>query len=384
MGHRGGNVPPEDAISDRNLAGKNSAKKQRTTPAVSDEQVEQTLSHGQFDKAPIQTLRGLLSTTNPAQEIANDPIALGVLAIAEAQRICKVLGHGSSVSAPSIVTFGLPEGGGNTLAAGVLTSSVRSQQYWLHPRYADLLSIFDDHIKHFVIHPNSSDFTLKIIQALLLTTQWPPLDLDSGKLKSRFNDAYAWLMVGLATRLAKYIDLERCTETTFDTDEERARMRVWLNLVSVDRHCGPELSGSLTMTAGLPATLSAPPSKVLRTFGSHPKAQTGDLKLAGLAELIPIVEKASVACGDVFLRQLDPISLGMVTVEMDAWEKSWSTILQQSPNHLQQMPFGALKWYRLALNAIPIAAELGEIKLVGSTVPAALGAAVQAAYQLLW
>lgn len=48
------------------------------------------------------------------------------------------------------------------------------------------------------------------------------------------------------------------------------------------------------------------------------------------------------------------------------------------------MPFTALRWYRLALNAIPIGAELGETKPAGSASPAALAAGVQAAFQLLW
>lgn len=90
------------------------------------------------------------------------------------------------------------------------------------------------------------------------------------------------------------------------------------------------LTYSLTVTAGLPATLTAPHSKILRAFGSHPKAQSGDLKLAGLGELVLIVQRASLSCGDVSLRQLDAISLNVVTAEMDAWDKAWSVVLHQS------------------------------------------------------
>ena len=137
----------------------------------------------------------------------------------------KILGNGSPVSLSSSQAAIRPR----------LTPRVRSQQNWLHPRYADLLGVFDDHIRDLVIRPTSSDFILESIQGLLLATQWPPLDLDNGKPKSRFNDAYAWLMIGLAIRLAQYIDLEKCVEGSLETDEDMQRMRVWLNLVSVDR-----------------------------------------------------------------------------------------------------------------------------------------------------
>lgn len=53
--------------------------------------------------------------------------------------------------------------------------------------------------------------------------------------------------------------------------------------------------------------------------------------------------------------------------------------------HKQRMPFTALRWYRLALNAIPIGATLGESSrgIVAPT-PPALAKGVEAAFQLLW
>ncbi|KAK4686971.1 hypothetical protein P7C73_g3149, partial [Tremellales sp. Uapishka_1] len=295
--------------------------------------------NGSFSHAPIQTLRQL---AGPVTVLRSPEATMN--------------------SMTGVKTKGLPD----PVAQGIL--SVQEAQ-----RLFDIL----------LLQPSASDFTLDTIQALLLSIQWPALELDRGEQgsmpKSRFNDAYAWLMIGVAIRFSKYIGLEKCTESNLANPEDLSRIRIWLNLISIDRH--------LTMTAGLPASLEAPPSHVVRAFGSHPAAQSGDIKLAGLSELIAIVQRASVACGDVSLRKLDAISLKMAIAELDDWERRWALILGAgaSPAFKQQMPFTAVRWYRLALNAIPIGAALGEQpRDPAAPTPPALAAGVDAAFHLIW
>lgn len=68
--------------------------------------------------------------------------------------------------------------------------------------------------------------------------------MEPGKAPtSRFGDNAVWLMVGLAGRLARLLDLERLATSPFSgdlasiTDEDMARMRTWLNLTSNDHLC---------------------------------------------------------------------------------------------------------------------------------------------------
>ncbi|WRT67574.1 uncharacterized protein IL334_004546 [Kwoniella shivajii] len=388
------------------------------------------LINGRFSHAPIQTLHGLLPSpsslvppstlpqhgTNGVNNLdtqarrrspALDPVSRGVLSAQEAQRLFDIFFAACHELAPCSSSKSQSNASDLRQRSPFLFTSicligarywemddpVSSTRNWLHPRYSDLVSISDEHIRNLLLKPSSSDFNLSTIQALLLSIQWPALDIEShtdgngymgdSPVKSRFNDAYAWLMIGIAIRFAKYIGLNDCTEINYsdqNVDEDSlAKMRIWLNLISIDRH--------LTLTAGLPASLEAPPSHIVRAFGSHPKAQSGDLKLAGLSELVSIVHRAAQACGDVSLRRLDAISLKVANLELDEWEKQWSLILgiNNAPTFRQQMPFTALRWYRLALNAIPIGVALGEVSgnLMTPT-PTALGTCVEAAFQLIW
>lgn len=227
----------------------------------------------------------------------------------------------------------------------------------MHPRYSALVSIFDEQIRSLLLRPSSTDFTLDVVQAFLLSIQWPALDFDDSGTggreappRTRFNDAYAWLLIGIAIRFAKHIGLDGCAKVDYSAqgvgEEELARMRVWLNLISIDRQyvrcrtpstallplpIGLTLTPfSLTLTAGLPSTLEPPPTNVIRAFGSHPLAQPGDLKLAGLSELVAIVQRAAISCGDVSLRNLDVISLQVANAELDEWDKRWSLVLGSS------------------------------------------------------
>jgi len=59
----------------------------------------------------------------------------------------------------------------------------------------------------------------------------------------------------------------------------------------------PDLSSSLTLTAALPVqTDPIEAAKVARAFGSHPCAQPGDIRLAGLTELVAILHEGAKSC----------------------------------------------------------------------------------------
>lgn len=120
---------------------------------------------------------------------------------------------------------------------------------------------------------------------------------------------------------------------------------------------------SLTLTAGLPSTLEPPPTNVIRAFGSHPLAQPGDLKLAGLSELVAIVQRAAVSCGDVSLRNLDVISLQVANAELDEWEKRWSLVLGSAECAFVAIPTSFIR-YAAWRGADPYAVPTGTRSVV--------------------
>ncbi|KAK4690058.1 hypothetical protein P7C73_g57, partial [Tremellales sp. Uapishka_1] len=148
--------------------------------------------------------------------------------------------------------------------------------------------------------------------------------------------------------------------------------------------------GSLTLTAGLPASLEAPSINVLRAFAGNRHIQEGDMQLAGLGELLAVVQRASLSSGDVTLRTLDAISLRVAVADLNEWEKRWALILgaEGSFNFRQHLPFTSLTWYRLALNAIPIGGALGALRSNSTTpashpTPLALADGLEAALNLI-
>ncbi|KZV63511.1 hypothetical protein PENSPDRAFT_589762 [Peniophora sp. CONT] len=293
-------------------------------------------------EAPISTLRNL-STLRHAEDVATlrgvhllnphvpdsrvlDPVDRGILSMedAELRATCSVL-------FTSICAVGARYWDHETPAAA---------RAWLHPQYRALIGLLDEAISHLLLRATPVDVTVESIQALLVYLQWMPL--DNGR--SRYNDISAWSIAGLAIRHAHFIGLDRSVQASYDEaarEEDIHRMRVWLNLLSVDHH--------LMLTASLPASLNPDPAaRVCRTFGAHPLAQPSDIKAAALCELVSIVHRAARACGDPSLRRLDPISLRRANSELDDWELTWTGTLP--PQSTLYMPFTALRWYRLTMN----------------------------------
>ncbi|KAL1718068.1 hypothetical protein EV715DRAFT_253034 [Schizophyllum commune] len=233
-----------------------------------------------------------------------------------------------------------------------------SSQSWLHPRYPQIIGQLDQCIMSLFLRPTSADMCLETVQALLLYAQWMPLEVpatgSTSLPRSRFNDVSAWSMIGHAIRQALFIGLERCVYAFNGaqevTEEDMRRMRVWVNLLSTDHH--------LVMTARLPMTLDPfPATSVARAFGGNPLAEPTDLRYAGLCELIAIVNRAARHSGDAALCALDPVSLQKANNDLDEWDSVWTVVFSSTPGFQQfntQMPFTALRWYRLGLNVVSL------------------------------
>ncbi|TRM58799.1 hypothetical protein BD626DRAFT_510600 [Schizophyllum amplum] len=233
-----------------------------------------------------------------------------------------------------------------------------SSQSWLHPRYPQIIYQLDQCIMALLLRPTSADMCLETVQGLLLYAQWMPLEVPQPGAttlpRSRFNDVSAWSMIGHAIRQALFIGLERCVYAFSGppaevTEEDMRRMRVWVNLVSCDHH--------LVLTARLPMTLDPfPATRVARAFGANPRAEPTDLRYAGLCELIAIVNRAARHSGDAALCALDAVSLQKANRDLDEWDSVW-TVVFSSSGYAQfntQMPFTALRWYRLGLNVVSL------------------------------
>lgn len=103
-------------------------------------------------------------------------------------------------------------------------------------------------------------------------------------------------------------------QTDPPTQQDFARLRVWINLLTCDCH--------LMLSAGLRASLDPEPiMKVVRNFASHKDAlQPEDSKIAAICELVTIVKKAAKSSGDPSVRSLDAATLKRTNSEFDAWE----------------------------------------------------------------
>lgn len=109
------------------------------------------------------------------------------------------------------------------------------------------MSLLDENITTLLLKSTPSDINLEAVQALLVYLQWMPLEASNlnaplpHQHRSRFNDVSAWSITGLAIRQALFMGLDRSVEAPFTSQERGAiteydmrRMRVWLNLLSID------------------------------------------------------------------------------------------------------------------------------------------------------
>ena len=130
------------------------------------------------------------------------------------------------------------------IALWIHSDNISSPQSWLHPKYSELVSLLDNCISALLLRPSPTDINLEAVQSMLLYVQWMPLQVpepSTGQLpRSRFSDASAWTIMGVAIRFSTYLNLDRSVLLPFSSrdvnisDADMRTMRVWLNLVSVD------------------------------------------------------------------------------------------------------------------------------------------------------
>lgn len=203
----------------------------------------------------------------------------------------------------------------------------------LHPRFFDLTALLDTVISRLLLRPTPADVTLDSIRVLLLYAQWMPCNREGDEqdsmnpansktgLKSRYNEISAWAVLGLATRYALFLGLDRAAVAPFQgptksiSEEDVSRLRVWHNLLTCD--C------LLMLTSGLPASLDPlPAARVAPVFGSHRTSQQpADLRVTALVGLVVITHRATRTCGDLSGRKLDALCLRKANTEMDEWEQ---------------------------------------------------------------
>ncbi|CZR61477.1 uncharacterized protein PAC_11373 [Phialocephala subalpina] len=311
------------------------------------------------------------------QTFEQDPIVQGIMTLEEAQQAFDIFFTHCHLHAPflcvqtqrsaSSVRHTSP-----TLFLSVCTVGARfwqaanSQMNYqgLHHAYQDLVSLLDQSVSRLLLQPTLSDVNLDHIRALLLYIQWMPTEqLTPGICQTRYNDISAWSVLGLAIRYAIFLGLDRTAikpflaeSTEFLTQEDFARLRVWINLLTCDCH--------LMLSAGLPASLDPEPMmKIARNFAFHKDAlQPGDSKIAAICELVAIIKKSAKSSGDPSVRTLDAATLKRANSDFDAWESFWISSLSDEFHH-SQIPFTSFRWYRLAINS----AGLGSILSPKST-----------------
>ena len=204
----------------------------------------------------------------------------------------------------------------------------------LHPRYFELIALFDTAISRLLIRAVPSNATIDSVCALLLYAQWmpyfqeetydkSPIEGAAGpSFKSRYNDLSAWAVFGLAVRYASFLGLDRTAMAPFRglteavaSQEDLSRARVWLNLVTYD--C------NLTLTSGLPASVDpALAEKTARSFCAHRLAQfPGDLRYAALVELASIVRRAKHSDRGYSMRYPNVDALRKANIGLEDWER---------------------------------------------------------------
>ncbi|KAJ5296224.1 uncharacterized protein N7443_007117 [Penicillium atrosanguineum] len=234
----------------------------------------------------------------------------------------------------------------------------------VHPSFNNLTNLLDKAVSSLLLRPTPSDVTLDSVRVLLLYAQWMPCSREDGNdlgasqahaPRSRYNEISAWAILGLAVRYATLLGLDRSAIASFrahmngPSEHDVNRLRVWYNLLTC--------SFNLMLTSGLPASIDPELSvQVAQRFSSHDKTQyPGDLRVTGLVELVGIVHRAMRSSRDVSARQLQAHSLQKLNSDMDAWERTWFSLLHNTEFQHNRLPFNSLRWYRLSLNSASLA-----------------------------
>lgn len=103
------------------------------------------------------------------------------------------------------------------------------------------MRLLDAEVMRVTLRPGPDDQKLETVQALMLCAHWMPFDIstDGKRDRSRFSESGAWQCLGLATRWATSLALERSCHLSFQnpdkvTREDVQRFRTMLYLTESD------------------------------------------------------------------------------------------------------------------------------------------------------
>lgn len=203
----------------------------------------------------------------------------------------------------------------------------RSNTRRLHPSYFDIIMKLDKVIARLLLKPTPADVKLDTVCVLLLYAQWMPYTpehespsaVTSKERGFRYNDVSVWTVLGLATRYALIMGLDRTCPASFQarhavTEDDFSRFRVWVNLLSCD--C------LLMLTSGLPSSLDpVPTAEVVRVFSSHNSQIPGDMRVTALLELVVVAHELNQTGAGLAAHQITAAPLDKANGKLDDWER---------------------------------------------------------------
>ncbi|GAA5852077.1 hypothetical protein JCM8547_000151 [Rhodosporidiobolus lusitaniae] len=225
---------------------------------------------------------------------------------------------------------------------------------WLHSSYGALISEIDQELFRITFRPNLRDSSLETVQALLILVHWPPLDgPTTDTLESRYNDLYAWNLLGLTLRYAisagvedSVIALRQSGSNASETDVRR--FRTWIYLLESDVH--------LAVTARQRAMLNPESAMaVADEFLLHPQSYPSDRRLVSLLKVSGAARLAAASCGDLSFRHLalqavQQFNETALQIETQYLEPMNGSGTLQQDTMSRHFPFIAITWYRLSLS----------------------------------
>ncbi|KAJ5247192.1 hypothetical protein N7468_002175 [Penicillium chermesinum] len=214
---------------------------------------------------------------------------------------------------------------------------------WLHPRYPGLVRLLDAEVMRVTLRPGPDDQKLETVQALMLCAHWMPFDIsaDGKRDRSRFSESGAWQCLGLATRWATSLALERSCHLSFQnpdrvTRKDVQRFRTMLYLTESDHY--------LALSARRPSYLNPEPlNNVLHQFLRCKYVQTTDKRLTSLFRVA--YGAHFTGCRPTTIESVEAFDKDVQIIERQFTLNRGNHSLDSLGHHF---PFISLRWYRLS------------------------------------
>lgn len=303
-------------------------------------------------QSPLPLLRGL----HRGEPWELDPITLGVVTLDEAKDMIQLYFEYCHPRAPLLTRETCEDLNSLReksvlLLLTVLSVAARYSKDQHHQNFKERYMNVNLLLKHALsslILNSEIEAKLESLEALQVYAHWMSIPLE-GSLTNRS----AWNIIGLALRMSKQMGLEHRVVQAFNGEKDPRKedfrlLRVTLNLLSLDYQF--MLSSRSPVTMDPTAIVS-----IARQFLLHENSDIEDIKLIALGELAMILHYAFDKTGR--LGTLDWASLRQLNCRFDEWETNWKTMLAMNlpcEVDLSQIPFTSLRWYRIALNMLPI------------------------------